>query len=242
MNPGKHISDCQKVFSPWGHLAFLSWVILLASLVSGSEILIVLGTVVAFSAFATPNLLLEGEGLELLCRRGFLLLIVSALAFSFFIGEETFEVLGLGFSLEGFKTGLWMALRALGIALAINTFAEAISVGGVAYLLERVGLKGLGFALGLALNVLPVLRENMENALNAIFLRGGFRRDRLKALKMLLVTVIASSLRRGDEIVDAAEARAFGVQGIRREPVPLGRSDTILISLLVILGAWLIFG
>ena len=50
-------------------------------------------------------------------------------------------------------------------------------------------------------------------------LRGGFRRHRLRALRLLLVTILVNALRYGDDVVCAAEARAF--QGARLSARPL---------------------
>jgi len=64
-------------------------------------------------------------------------------------------------------------------------------------------------SIALAFNTLPTIQEIIGDSFTAMRLRGGFRRDRLGSLKKLLVTIVAGSLRRGEEVVDAAEARAF---------------------------------
>ena len=67
-------------------------------------------------------------------------------------------------------------------------------------------------------------------------LRGGFRRERLRALRMLMVTIVANALRRGDEVTEAAEARAFRPDGPRQRPPPLGQADLALTAGLIALG------
>jgi energy-coupling factor transporter transmembrane protein EcfT len=57
---------------------------------------------------------------------------------------------------------------------------------------------------------------------------------------MLLVTIIVNALRRGDEVVEAAEARAFRPDGPRRESLPLGQADLTLVVVLIALGAGLL--
>lgn len=219
----------------WGYLGFLVWAVVLAILALEARVLIVLGMVVAFSA------LFCASSLQLICRRGFWVLIASALLLSpFFIGEKDMALWGLRLSRQGFWTGLWMTARALSIALAFNTFACAVSVAEVSALFEGAGLKGLGFALGVAFNALPTIQETMENAFTALRLRGGFRRDRFRALKMLLVTIIAGSLRRGDEVVDAAEARAFDPTRVQVQPVRPTRADLLFAVALLGLGFGLV--
>jgi energy-coupling factor transporter transmembrane protein EcfT len=219
----------------WGRMAFLVWAILLSILAPGARVVLVLGFVVAFS-----TLFFQG-GLRPLRRLEFWVLVASAVLLSpFLIGEKDTSLLGVSLSSQGFWAGLWMALRALSVALAVGGFAYAVSVDEMARLFEAAGLGGLGFAVGVAFNLLPTLGETARNAYEAMRLRGGFQRERLQTLKMLLITVIVNSLRRGDEVVEAAEARAFRPDGPRQQPLPLGRADLILVATLIVLGAGLL--
>ncbi|MBM4467481.1 MAG: energy-coupling factor transporter transmembrane protein EcfT [Chloroflexi bacterium] len=224
-----------RAVGTWGHLAFLVWAIVLGILAPGGRLLLVLGLVAVFSA-----LFFQG-GLRPIRRLEFWALVASAVLLSpFLIGEKDLFLCGLSLSRQGFWAGLWMALRALSVALAVGGFAYAVSVDEMAWLFEMAGLKGLGFAVGVAVNMLPTLEETARNAYDAMRLRGGFQRERLQTLRMLLVTVIVNALRRGDEVVEAAEARAFRPDGPRREPLPLGRADLILIAVLMALGVGLL--
>lgn len=220
-----------SIFGVWGYLSFLVWAVVLAILAPEVRVLIVLGMVMALSA------LFCASSLRLIRRQGFWLLIVPGLLLSpFFIGEKDMALWGLRLSRQGFWTGLWMTARALSIALAFNTFACTASVAEVSALFEGAGLKGLGFALGVAFNALPAIQETIENAFTAMRLRGGFRRNCFRALKMLLVTIIAGSLRRGDEIVEAAEARAFDPMRVQGQPVRPTRADLLFAIALLGLG------
>jgi energy-coupling factor transporter transmembrane protein EcfT len=130
-------------------------------------------------------------------------------------------------SVEGLETGAQMALRATTVLLAVSGFAGAVGVSEMAALLERIGLQGLGFALGVAVNMLPTIQETNLNAFNALRLRGGFRRQRPSALRRLILTIIVNSLRHGDQIAAAAQARAFSPD--RSRPFPLRWSPTDLV-------------
>lgn len=224
-----------RVFGTWGHLAFLTWAVVLSMLASEAKIIFVLGCVVACSA-----LFFQG-GLRPIRRLEFWVLVASGLLLSpFLIGEKDFFLFGLSLSSQGFWAGLWMAIRALSVALAVGGFTYAVSVDEMARLFEMAGLRGLGFAVGVAFNMLPTLGETARNAYGAMRLRGGFRRERLRALRMLLVTIVANALRRGDEVMEAAEARAFQPDGPRQEPLPLGRADLALVTVLIALGVGLL--
>jgi len=161
------------------------------------------------------------------------LLVALLLAPACLLGGPPSWALGpLALSQPGLATGLQMGLRALAIVVGVAGFAASVPLSELAGLLERVGLKGLGFALGVAMNVLPVIHERATTAYQALQLRGGFRRQRLQALRLLLVTVVANSLRYADDIVSAAEARAFSLERSRPLPVAWRARDLALAGLL----------
>lgn len=220
-----------RVFGLWGHLSFFLWVIAFAILAQGPKVVLVLASATIFSIFFCEDAF---RGMH---RWRFWLLIASALFISpLAIGERDISLFGIWISREGLWTGLWMAVRAMTIALAANAFASLVSVAGMAQLLERVGLKGLGFALGVAMNMLPTIRETAGNTLNAMRLRGGFRRQRFKALRMLFMAIIVNSLQHADQVVDAAEMRAFSVGRHGCDPIPFTLPDLALIIVLLAVG------
>ena len=224
-----------RVVGVWGHLAFLTWAVVLSMLASGAQVVFVVGFVLMFSA-----LFFQGS-LKPIRRLEFWAFVASAVVISpFLIGEKDFLLFGLRLSSQGFWAGLWMAVRALSVALAVGGFAYAVSADEMARLFEVAGMRGLGFAVGVAFNMLPTLEETARNAYQAMRLRGGFRRERLRALRMLMVTIVANALRRGDEVTEAAEARAFRPDGPRQEPPPLGRGDLVLVAVLIVLGVGLL--
>jgi len=223
------------IFGTWGHLVFLIWAIVLGILAPEARVIFVLGFVIVLSALFFPG------GLRPVRRLEFWFLVASAVVLSpFLIGEKDLFLFGLSLSRQGFWAGLWMALRALSMALAVGGFAYAVSADEVARLFEAAGLKGLGFAVGVAFNLLPTLEETARNAYQAMRLRGGFQRERLRALRMLLVAIVVNALRRGDEVVEAAEARAFRPDGPRQAPLPPRRADLALVAVLITLGAGLL--
>jgi len=195
------------------------------------------GALVLLSTLALAGLF-RRSALKLLTQRQLWLFLIPTLLLSpLVIGEPDLEFWGLGLSQGGFWAGLWMVLRALSIALAAAVFVRAVSISEMAALLEGMKLKGLGFALGVATNMLPTIQETMQTSYHAMRLRGGFRSRRLRTLRLLLVTVIAGSLRRGDDIVSAAEARAFDPARSHGPSVSVTPADLALASVLGILAA-----
>ena len=217
--------------SPWGYLVFLLWTLLLVGLLPDQRVALLLGSVLLFA------LLTGGNGLRPLRRLRFWTLILSALALGpLVLGEKDLAWGWLHLSRAGFWMGLWMALRALCLTVAFSVALDSLSVSDMARLFETVGLKGLGFALGVALNLLPTLQENATAAYHTLRLRGGFRRRPWQALKLFLVTVIANALRHSDDVVNAAAARAFEPTVRRGEPVRFQRADGLLAVALLSLG------
>jgi energy-coupling factor transporter transmembrane protein EcfT len=222
--------------SPWGYLVFLLWTLLLVGLLPDQRLALLLGSVLLF-ALLTGGGNNERSLLRPLRRPRFWTLIISALALGpLVLGEKDLAWGWLRLSRAGFWMGLWMALRALCLTLAFSVALNSLSVSEMARLLETVGLKGLGFALGVALNLLPTLRETSEAAYHTLRLRGGFRRRPWQALKLFLITVIANALRHSDDVVNAAAARAFEPTVRRGEPVRFQRADGLLAVALLSLG------
>jgi len=121
----------------------------------------------------------------------------------------------------------WVLLRGLTIVLLLSFYVQSVGLGELALLLERLGVQGLGFALGVALNMLPLLLESLRNTWAALRMRGGLRRRRWQTLQRLLVTVLANGLRRADEITAAAEARGYHPARAARAEVRLQRVDLL---------------
>ncbi|MGB5933820.1 MAG: energy-coupling factor transporter transmembrane component T [Anaerolineae bacterium] len=144
-------------------------------------------------------------------------------------GEKDISIAGLELSSEGIIGGLGMAIRAVTIVIATYTFARVASIGGLSSLFARLGVRELGFLLGVALNLLPLVQRTSANALLAVRLRGGFRRNRLRSLQRMAVTILVNSLRYSDDIVYAAESRAFGGVKPNKAPIVISKADRVLL-------------
>ena len=81
--------------------------------------------------------------------------------------------------------------------------------------------------------MLPIVRTTATNAYQAIRLRGGFRRQRFRTLGLLLITVISNSLRQAEDIVAAAEARAYTTGRARPLSTARNQGDGAVAAVLV---------
>ena len=225
----------RAIFSAYGYLFLFLGTAVAAIVAREAEVVFVLLAALILAGLS------RSQTLRLLIRWQLWAFVLPTLALSpLLIGERNVHLWGLWFSQEGFWAGLWMVGRALSIALATAVFTRSISVSQMAQLFEGLRLKGLGFALGVATNVLPTIQETMETSYQAMRLRGGFRTRRLRTLKLLLVALIAGSLRRGDDIVSAAESRAFDPDRSPRPLISPTRADLALAAGCGILAAALL--
>ena len=220
---------------PGAYLAFLSWALLLVALLPDSQLWALLLLVVAFGGLS------GGEGLRVLTRGRFWLFVLSILALSpFILGEADVRWGGLPLSRAGLEAGAGMALRAATLALAFSVGVGGLSVARLMHLFDGLGVRGLGFALGVALNLVPVLQDVVGAAYHTLRLRGGFRRP-VQNTRLFLITVIANALRYGDDVVKAASARAFDPTARLPQSRPiLGSADVALIAGLAAVGAGLL--
>lgn len=143
----------------------------------------------------------------------------------FLLGDLDRSVAGIRYSSEGLFSGLQIATRIVVVLIAVDGLTSSVEISSLAGLLERIGLHGLGFSIGVALNQLPTLQQSAVNAWRSLWMRGGLRKKRWRGLRLMLMTVISNALRRAEEIALAAEARAYSPERSRALPVVTGLLD-----------------
>lgn len=149
----------------------------------------------------------------------------------FLVGELDRTLVGIPFSSEGVLSAVQILLRILVVLVSVQGLTSSVDISSVAGLLERFGLRGLGFSVGVAMNLLPSLQQSTQNAWRSLQMRGGLRKRCLRSLRLLAVTVIAGAISRAEEIALAAEARAFTPDQARSMPVKLGKWDWYIVAL-----------
>ena len=149
----------------------------------------------------------------------------------FLLGDLDRSLAGISYSPEGLLSGMQIALRILVVLVAIQGLTNSVDISSVAGMLERAGLHGLGFSVGVALNLLPALHQSALNAWRSLWMRGGLRKQRGRGLRLLAVTVLAGALSRAEEIALAAEARAYSPERSRSMPIRIGKWDWAILAL-----------
>ena len=220
-----------------GSFGCLLAVLLAAVSLAGARSALALALAVALALLFHPAALRVA-----LSRTAWTFVLVLLISGALWLGPADARLGPLAVSRAGLVAALWMALRALAIMIATRGLAASTSPGELAGLLERGGMPGRGFTLGVAVNLLPALELSSARTWDTLRMRGGLRHRRRTMLRLAALTVMSNALRRADEIAIAAEARGFGLQ--RTQPLPLrpGRLDvpvvTGLAALVAVLLAW----
>lgn len=163
--------------------------------------------------------------------RWLIFMLLLSLPPVFLLGEIDRSLWGVGYSSEGLRAGLQIALRFIVVLIALNGLTGSVEITAIAGLLERVGLQGLGFSMGVALNLLPSLQQSSINTWHSLWMRGGLRRQRWRGLRLLIFSIVTNALRRAEEIALAAEARAYSPDRSRPLPIVVGNWDWFIIFL-----------
>jgi energy-coupling factor transporter transmembrane protein EcfT len=220
-----------KRFSAWGYLAFTAWGLGMAVALDGWRLLALAALELAF------GLAWSREGLRPLRRVRFWIFIGVAVALGPWVGRRGgLTPAGIGLSWEGLSMGLEMAGRALTLMLAFSLGMSSLSVSDMVGIFDRLRLRGLGFALGVAMNLLGSLQEMAAVTFETIKLRGGMRRP-LVALRLFLVTLVSNTLRYGDQVVQAASVRAFDPRRGRGSGIAARWADVWLAAALAVCSA-----
>ena len=222
------VSSTRNCLGTWGHLGFLIWTLLMVGFMPAGRLPWLAAIILLFALLNRISI-----WPMLTNWRLWAMLLPIVVISPFILGEPDTKVWILQLSSQGFWAGIWMALRALCITMAFGATFGALSVSQLSSLFETFGLKGVGFALGVALNMVTLLGEVVSVTYHTCRLRGGFRRNVFSNAQRFLIGTITSALQHGDNVVLAAAARAFDPE---RRTAPTGisitRADAILLILL----------
>jgi energy-coupling factor transporter transmembrane protein EcfT len=229
--PFVKVRKASRALGTYAYLAVFAWSIGMVMLAPIERLPLAAGVSFAAAALLYPSALRR-----LLHVRWLVLIGLLVAANALWLGDRDSLLFGiLPYSSQGLVSGLQMGLRALVVLCSVDGLSSSVDISEVAGLLERTGLKGLGFSLGIAFNMLPALRQSAGNAWHSLWMRGGLRRQRWRGLQLLAVTIVANALRRGEDIALAAETRAYSPSRSRPLPVKSGRWDILVILVCITL-------
>jgi energy-coupling factor transporter transmembrane protein EcfT len=210
----------------FGHMAIFVWFLGMVMLVSQTKVLTttVLCLIVAFVVYPFSFR-------SLLRLRWLAFMLLLAVPTVFLLGEIDSEFLGIAYSSEGLLAGIQISARFVVVLIAVDAFTSTVDIPTLAGILERFGMQGLGFSIGVALNLLPGLQQSCIQTWQSMRMRGGLRRNRLHGLKLMAVTIFSNAIRQAEDVALAAEARAFSPEKSRPLPIRKGQFDWLPITL-----------
>lgn len=199
---------------PLGHLFIFLWTLAMVMLIPMPKLIYASGLSLIVAALLYPS------SFRRVFRLRFLLMLALLVLPPLFLIKE-----------NGSQAALQIGLRFLVVITAVNGFTQAVDITQIAGMLERFGLRGLGFSLGIALNLLPSLQQSSIHAWQSLRMRGGLRQKKWRGLRLLVITIVTNALRRADEIALAAETRAFSPDHYRPMPLLMSLLDGLLLPI-----------
>jgi len=220
------ISERRIPLGTLGHLAVFLWCLVLVLSSTPENMFWITGLCIVVLMILYP-----GVWRSIINARRLLLLGLIAIPPLFFLGDADKIFLGIPYSSVGSIISLHIGLKFIVVLMALEGMTSAVEISALAGILERFGLKGLGFSMGVAVNLLPSLQKSCTQSWLALKMRGGLRKSWWKGLKLFSLTSITCALKRAEEIALAAESRAFSPEKTR--PLPIARSpiDWVVFSL-----------
>ena len=207
-----------------GHLAIFFWFLGMVMLAPQTRIMAAMMICLVVAAVVYPKAIRQ-----IFKPRWIILMLLLAAPSLFFLGELDTMFMGVSYSSEGMRAGLQIAARFVVVLVAVQGFTGVVDITALAGLLERFGMQGLGFSMGVALNLLPYLQQSSIHAWQSLRMRGGLRRHRWYSLRLLVMTIVTNALHRAEDVALAAEIRAFSPENARPLPVHKGRLDWLFI-------------
>lgn len=153
---------------PVGHLGVFLWCLVMVMVSPPEKIVWMAGLCLLVLVGLYPGVwreALNGRRLVLM-----LLLVVPPL---FLLGEVDGRMLGMGYSTAGVRAAVQITGRFMVVMVALEGMTRTVEITALAGLLERLGLKGLGFSMGVAINLLPCLRASCTQSWQTLRMRVG---------------------------------------------------------------------
>lgn len=221
--------------SPWGYLALLVWGAIMAMALPAVALPWLLTALVLLAAYLAPRSLLA------LLQPGIWWLSIAVMVTAaLWLGAPDVRWGRLTWSSAGALLGLAAVGRLWALLLSTSLARASLPLSSWIGLFGTVGLHGLGFALGVALNLLPTMRRLAETTWQSIRLRGGWRRPAL-ACRLFLLTMLSNAISYGGQIVAAAAARAFDPATAVGQRIRVTGNDRLLLIAMGILTLWWVF-
>lgn len=189
-------------------LHVLAAVVIASLIATGWPLIIVVAAALTLVATHRPECVLA------LARPLFLVFTVISLAIGAVLFGPTTP------SWVGAYLGLEIVLRAAAILVVARWIALGATPFEFAHLFGRSRFRWVGFALGIAINALPILERSARRTWDAMRMRGGLRHQRLRSLRLIAIATLTHALLHADAQADAATTRGFRLD-LPPDPPPI---------------------
>ncbi len=189
---------------------------------------------VALSAWLAPDALRRMAGWRVLA----VLVLLGGVSW---LGQSIAAAAGAPGQVGPAALALHIVMRVGLILLAVGLVAYSLPLEQFAAGLERLGLRNFGFAMGVAVNALPVALATLQQTWRALKLRRPYAKGRLHAWRLAATTVVAHMLTVAEDTVAAAMARGYDPDRRRKLPVLVTGLDAVFATSAAIVIAYCVY-
>ena len=231
-------NNSRFIFGTIGHLGLFFWCLCMLLLSPPTKVLWSAVPCILVLIIVYPR-----AWKNILTSRRLGLLLILVIPPLFLLGETDQVFLGIRISTTGLEASRLIFIRYLVVMYALEGFTTSVDISSIAGLLERGGLKGLGFSMGVALNLIPSLQISITQSWQSLKMKGGLRKKRWRGVMLFGLTAISNVIVNAEEIALAAESRAFTPGITRPAPIKKSKLDWILlplgfISIILVIFSW----
>lgn len=156
------------------------------------------------------GIIVERKSIKIFKKKHFILfLFLIVLLYPILPEEKNSIIFGIRYSREALFSGVQMVLRGISLFLWLNIFTMHISIGEIVDFFKKTGFTDFGVKLALALNILPILDEEIGNIKAAFLLRTGSRKRVFLNTFRISMTILANVIRRAEEISIALALKGY---------------------------------
>lgn len=178
--------------------------------------------------------LIEKRALYMFLRwKIWLSLLIMFLLTSSLIGKKDTEVLGIWISSYGMKEGFNLGLRAIILIFATKLISKKIRVEELICYFDRFKLVGLGFSIGIGLNIISAITDCVEHTYYSAKQKGCFRRNIVFNFKLMFIRTMLNIVSLAEDVVQAAKFKGYDENIFIQDHVKIKIIDILIILLSV---------
>ena len=133
-------------------------------------------------------------------RKFWLWILLGTVILPLLGGEGKVEIWGIGYSLHTLFITSVVAGRGIFIVIGMSLIRRHIEPSVFADVLRKLGFSGISVFIPISFNLVPLLMENSLRTISIWRLRGGLRKNRVKNILILLVSLQVQWVREAENL------------------------------------------